>query len=54
MLAEGDMTPGDHVQEMIDYAGTTAAGLVAMQELGISDLIAKGLDAAVEKTRSIA
>ena len=39
---------------MIDYAGTTAAGLVAMQELGISDLIAKGLDAAVEKTRSIA
>lgn len=54
MLAEGQMTPEDHVREMVDYAGTTAAGLVAMRDLGISDLIAKGLDAAVEKTRGIA
>jgi pyrroline-5-carboxylate reductase len=54
MMAEGEMTPGDHVREMVDYAGTTAAGLVAMQDLGIPELIAKGLDAAVEKTRRIA
>lgn len=53
MLAQGDKTPREHVREMIDYAGTTAAGLTAMQELSLCDLIAKGLDASVERTRNI-
>ncbi|WP_346898907.1 pyrroline-5-carboxylate reductase dimerization domain-containing protein [uncultured Roseibium sp.] len=53
MMAEGTMTPTGHVQQMIDYAGTTAAGLNTMASSDISDAIAAGLDAAVEKTRQI-
>ncbi len=53
MMAEGDATPGDHVQEMIDYAGTTAAGLTAMRSSAISRDVAAALAAAVEKTRNM-
>lgn len=53
MLAEGTMTPGGHVQQMIDYAGTTAAGLNAMASSDIADAIAAALDAAVEKTKQM-
>lgn len=53
MMAHGKAAPSDHVQEMIDYAGTTAAGLIAMQKSPIADAIAEGLDAAVEKARTI-
>ncbi|MCB1492648.1 MAG: NAD(P)-binding domain-containing protein [Rhodobiaceae bacterium] len=53
MLAEGPMTPADHVRQMIDYAGTTAAGLNAMLEASIVEDIAKGLDASVARTREI-
>ncbi|MBD1548708.1 pyrroline-5-carboxylate reductase family protein [Roseibium aggregatum] len=53
MLAESTMTPGGHVQQMIDYAGTTAAGLNAMASSDIADAIAAALDAAVEKTRQM-
>ena len=54
MMTKGEMTPSEHVQEMIDYAGTTAAGLKAMQASAISDEIADGLLAAVAKARAIA
>lgn len=53
MLAHGKATPSDHVQEMIDYAGTTAAGLISMKNSPIPEAIAKGLDASVEKARNI-
>lgn len=53
MLAHGQATPSDHVQQMIDYAGTTAAGLISMKNSPICEAIAKGLDAAVEKARTI-
>lgn len=53
MLANGEATPAEHVQEMIDYAGTTAAGLIAMKKSPISHSIAEALDAAVEKARNI-
>ncbi|MFV0301251.1 MAG: pyrroline-5-carboxylate reductase family protein [Paracoccus sp. (in: a-proteobacteria)] len=53
MMAEGADRPGDHVQAMVDYDGTTAAGLRAMRASGIAAGIAAGLDAAIEKTRSI-
>ncbi len=53
MMAEGDATPRDHVQEMIDYAGTTAAGLTAMRKSAISRDVTAGLTAAVEKTRNM-
>jgi pyrroline-5-carboxylate reductase len=53
MMAEGAATPADHVREMIDYAGTTAAGLTTMQSLTNARDIATGLDAAVAKSRSM-
>ncbi|MBC7283838.1 pyrroline-5-carboxylate reductase dimerization domain-containing protein [Hoeflea sp.] len=53
MLAHGEASPADHVQQMIDYAGTTAAGLIAMKNSPIPDAIAEGLGAAVEKARNI-
>jgi pyrroline-5-carboxylate reductase len=39
---------------MIAYAGTTAAGLETMKTSALADGIEQGLDAAYEKTRSIA
>ncbi|WP_121060731.1 pyrroline-5-carboxylate reductase family protein [Chachezhania antarctica] len=54
MMSDGPMTPADHVAEMIDYAGTTAAGLEAMLATDLFDSIAEGLDAAVARTLSIA
>ncbi len=53
MMSNGTPTPADHVREMIDYAGTTAAGLEDMRRSNISADIAKGLDAAIARTRSI-
>ncbi|AKH99826.1 pyrroline-5-carboxylate reductase [Hoeflea sp. IMCC20628] len=53
MLAHGKPTPSEHVQEMIDYAGTTAAGLISMQNSPIPEAIAEGLEAAVKKARNI-
>lgn len=53
MLAHGNATPSDHVQEMIDYAGTTAAGLISMKNSPIPEAISQGLAAAVEKARNI-
>jgi pyrroline-5-carboxylate reductase len=53
MMAEGKATPRDHVQEMIDYDGTTAAGMRAMRGSSIASEVGKGLDAAVARTRSI-
>ncbi|MGB3280881.1 MAG: pyrroline-5-carboxylate reductase dimerization domain-containing protein [Pseudorhodobacter sp.] len=53
MLATGPETPADHVAQMVDYAGTTAAGLRAMQKAGLGALIGQGLDASVEATRKI-
>ncbi|KGF68343.1 pyrroline-5-carboxylate reductase [Hoeflea sp. BAL378] len=53
MLAHGQASPADHVRQMIDYAGTTAAGLSAMGNSPIREAIAEGLDAAVRKARSL-
>ncbi|MBT8408275.1 MAG: NAD(P)-binding domain-containing protein [Alphaproteobacteria bacterium] len=53
MMATGDATPADHVQEMVDYAGTTAAGLTAMRASALERCVAEGLQAAVDKTRAM-
>lgn len=53
MMAKDGLTPAEHVAGMVDYAGTTAAGLVAMQGSPIAKSIAQGLDAAVAKARSM-
>ncbi len=53
MLSQGEASPGDHVTSMIDYAGTTAAGLVSMRDSPIAASIAEGLDAAARQARSM-
>lgn len=52
-LGNGGLSPAQQVQAMVDYAGTTAAGLEAMKAAGIEGVIAEGLEAAVEKARRI-
>jgi pyrroline-5-carboxylate reductase len=51
ILAEGPATPADQVQAMIEYAGTTAAGLKAMRGSPLASLVHEGLDAARRKAR---
>ncbi|NDW51992.1 pyrroline-5-carboxylate reductase [Aliiroseovarius sp. PrR006] len=53
-MGAGGPSPAEQVQWMIDYAGTTAAGLEAMKAAGIERVVREGLTAAVEKTRRIA
>ena len=45
--------PSDQVQAMIDYAGTTAAGLIAMKEMPVAQGIEAGLAAAEERARQM-
>lgn len=51
MLATSEASPAEHVKAMIEYAGTTAAGLNAMQASPLADAIAEGLDAAYKKSK---
>jgi pyrroline-5-carboxylate reductase len=53
MLASDTRKPAEHVQAMIDYAGTTAAGLQSMKKSALSKAIGEGLMAAVDKARSL-
>ena len=52
-LKEWPETPGEQVQAMIDYAGTTAAGLIEMKNRPLADAIAAGLEAATLKAREM-
>ncbi len=53
VLAKSETSPGEHVREMIAYAGTTAAGLEAMKVSTLAASIEQGLDAAFQKARCI-
>lgn len=53
IIGASDTAPDAHVDEMIAYAGTTAAGLEVMRDGPLADAIAAGLDAAVAKAREI-
>jgi pyrroline-5-carboxylate reductase len=53
MMADSSATPAQQVEEMIDYAGTTAAGLISMKDSPIQKNISDGLNAAVERARTI-
>ncbi|MDH3264001.1 MAG: pyrroline-5-carboxylate reductase, partial [Paracoccaceae bacterium] len=53
MLAGGSPTPADHVREMVDYAGTTAAGLRQMEASPLRQSIHDGLDAATRAARAL-
>lgn len=53
MLAADPPSPADHVRRMLDYAGTTAAGLETMQDGPLAEAIADGLDAALRRAQTI-
>lgn len=53
VLAKSEASPGEHVREMIAYAGTTAAGLEAMKASPLAASIEQGLDAAFQKARGM-
>jgi len=53
MMANSKASPAEHVQDMIDYAGTTAAGLVSMKNSPIARAISEALDASADKARSM-
>lgn len=43
LMAESSLSPAQHVQAMIDYDGTTAAGLKFMMHSPLSEILANGL-----------
>ncbi len=51
VMATAEASPAEQVKAMIDYAGTTAAGLNVMQASPLADAIAEGLDAAYKKSQ---
>lgn len=53
MLAGSERPAAEFVQEMVDYAGTTAAGLEALRAAGLSEVVAEGLEAARRRCLSI-
>ena len=53
VLAESKASPGEHVRDMIAYAGTTAAGLESMKASPVASLIEQGLKAAYQKAQRI-
>lgn len=54
LFAAEDCDTRNIVQEMIDYRGTTAAALEAMQRRGFQNAVAAGLDAAAAKAAAMA
>ncbi len=46
LLGRGGMAPAQMIRAMLDYRGTTAAGLQAMRDAGFESAIAAGLEAA--------
>ena len=53
VLAREGGPPREFVQEMIDYDGTTAAGLRALDQGPLKEAVSEGLVAAYDRTRSI-
>lgn len=52
-IARDPASPAQTVRSFVDYAGTTAAGLVAMQEAGLPAAVARGIEAATRKARAL-
>ena len=53
MMSLDDKTPAEHVQDMIDYAGTTAAGLEVLRDGQLNSCVDKALEAAYQRARTI-
>ena len=54
LLDGSPKAPAQHVDDMIAYAGTTAAGLLAMRGSNLAQAIGQGLEAAYRRARAIA
>ena len=53
MMSLEEAAPGEQVQTMIDYAGTTAAGLEELRRGPFQDALDAALEAAFQRTRTI-
>lgn len=54
MMSGSAASPRDHVRGMVEYNGTTAAGLQAMITAGLGQGIAAGLEESAAKCRALA
>ena len=54
IMSDSKASPEALVQEMIDYAGTTAAGLLHLEQSTFAETLSEGLDAATRAARDIA
>jgi pyrroline-5-carboxylate reductase len=54
VLDSDPKSPAAHVESMIAYAGTTAAGMLALRELNLAGGIGQGLEAAYRRAKTIA
>jgi pyrroline-5-carboxylate reductase len=53
VLDSDPKSPAAHVEAMIAYAGTTAAGMVALRDSHLAEAIGQGLDASYRRARTI-
>ena len=53
MMSLDDRTPAAQVQEMIDYAGTTAAALDVLRRGPMAEAVDQALEAAYRRTKTI-
>lgn len=53
MMSLDDKTPAAHVREMIDYAGTTAAGLTVLRDGPFRQAVDAALEAAYQRAKTI-
>ena len=53
VLDSDPKSPAAHVEAMIAYAGTTAAGMLALRESNLAKSIGQGLDAAYRRAKTI-
>lgn len=47
------LSPADTVKAFVDYKGTTAAGIIAMRQMGFDSTVGAGLDAAFRKAQAL-
>ncbi len=47
------VSPAAAVKSFVDYKGTTAAGIIAMRQMGFASVVGAGLDAACRKAQAL-
>ena len=48
-----NVSPSETVKSFVDYKGTTAAGIIAMRQMGFDSAVGAGLDAAFRKAKAL-